>query len=657
MIALNGTLVLYMNEMIKSYNKPLTTRNLFSSPAHQLGRLVSESACERKDPGLNPAADMVDAARNTAWDLGFVHATNYLVSTTASSKLAMDPHELLAVVCSLAVTRSCSSVQLVTASLEGYNSSCSRQFSLLLARHCPTLSSFLQPQVLSSFEVNISNFNVYPPPEWQHINTLFVLPLQSLHDILRLSEFKGWDLLSRLPWLLVCSLDLFNTALDVLPWRLDNKVQILVNGESEPYIWEAYRPSPTVEARGQRLAAATVPLRPSEQLLLASDPWPRRDNLTHFVLRCGTLPYLPFSELTTAEDGKNHLGGLLGDFLDALQGRLQFQVECSSPDDGLWGTEKNSKGEYVGGLFGDLLSGRIDVAASTFIFSPERLKIVQFTYPLTQHWAVIILQKPKLVDASNNYTREFTSGLWLAAAAAFCCCVVIRYVFARYYDSHRLHSFSSSVMETVRTFCNMGIGEEESTEKARRIFSLTMLLTVMMMHVSYSSFLITMLSSNQVILPFQDLVGLYARRDDYSFGIEADTYHYLQIKEAQSGILHAIYQDMVEPHLEYVEAADDGTQRVLSDPRHAFMVVFVKQRESHDEDAQQWRDRPSEPQVDSRSLVWNQQMPDAGHRTPRSQRNLLSVSSLRVRQSCVINNLDWRSSLEALFQPEEKLNR
>ncbi|KAF2367084.1 hypothetical protein FHG87_002163 [Trinorchestia longiramus] len=37
---------------------------------HQLGRLVSESACEWKDPGSNPAADMVDAARNTAWDLG-----------------------------------------------------------------------------------------------------------------------------------------------------------------------------------------------------------------------------------------------------------------------------------------------------------------------------------------------------------------------------------------------------------------------------------------------------------------------------------------------------------------------------------------------------------------------------------------------------------
>ncbi|KAF2358714.1 Protein kinase-like domain [Trinorchestia longiramus] len=43
---------------------------------HQLGRLVSESACEQEDPGSNPAADMVDAARNTAWDLG-IQPNNY----------------------------------------------------------------------------------------------------------------------------------------------------------------------------------------------------------------------------------------------------------------------------------------------------------------------------------------------------------------------------------------------------------------------------------------------------------------------------------------------------------------------------------------------------------------------------------------------------
>ncbi|KAF2344749.1 hypothetical protein FHG87_024494 [Trinorchestia longiramus] len=37
---------------------------------HQLGRLVSESAYERKDPGSNPAADMVDAAIKHGMGLG-----------------------------------------------------------------------------------------------------------------------------------------------------------------------------------------------------------------------------------------------------------------------------------------------------------------------------------------------------------------------------------------------------------------------------------------------------------------------------------------------------------------------------------------------------------------------------------------------------------
>ncbi|KAF2355332.1 hypothetical protein FHG87_013910 [Trinorchestia longiramus] len=55
---------------------------------HQLGRLVSESACERKDPGSNPATDMVDSARNTAWDFGKQpnnNRSNYPTQEWASS--------------------------------------------------------------------------------------------------------------------------------------------------------------------------------------------------------------------------------------------------------------------------------------------------------------------------------------------------------------------------------------------------------------------------------------------------------------------------------------------------------------------------------------------------------------------------------------------
>ncbi|KAF2351623.1 hypothetical protein FHG87_017623 [Trinorchestia longiramus] len=60
---------------------------------HQLGRLVSESAFERKDPGSNPAADMVDAARNTAWDLENLQLRHRhtVVSELSSKPLSRSP--------------------------------------------------------------------------------------------------------------------------------------------------------------------------------------------------------------------------------------------------------------------------------------------------------------------------------------------------------------------------------------------------------------------------------------------------------------------------------------------------------------------------------------------------------------------------------------
>ncbi|KAF2363948.1 SAC domain [Trinorchestia longiramus] len=61
---------------------------------HQLSRLVSESACEQEDPGSNPAADMVDAARNTAWNLGKQpnnYRSNYPTQEWARRKVVFHP--------------------------------------------------------------------------------------------------------------------------------------------------------------------------------------------------------------------------------------------------------------------------------------------------------------------------------------------------------------------------------------------------------------------------------------------------------------------------------------------------------------------------------------------------------------------------------------
>ncbi|KAF2361840.1 CYTH-like domain [Trinorchestia longiramus] len=62
------------------------TTNTLGRLNHQLGRLVSESASEREDPGSNPAADMVDAARNTAWDLAHTVVCSVVCHTPSSRK-------------------------------------------------------------------------------------------------------------------------------------------------------------------------------------------------------------------------------------------------------------------------------------------------------------------------------------------------------------------------------------------------------------------------------------------------------------------------------------------------------------------------------------------------------------------------------------------
>ncbi|KAF2365908.1 Immunoglobulin I-set [Trinorchestia longiramus] len=59
-----------LNASVWNFHKSRYYYYYYKSPVDNLGRLVSESAFKREDPGSNPAADMVDAARNTAWDLG-----------------------------------------------------------------------------------------------------------------------------------------------------------------------------------------------------------------------------------------------------------------------------------------------------------------------------------------------------------------------------------------------------------------------------------------------------------------------------------------------------------------------------------------------------------------------------------------------------------
>ena len=69
-----------------------------------------------------------------------------------------------------------------------------------------------------------------------------------------------------------------------------------------------------------------------------------------------------------------------------------------------------------------------------------------------------------------------------------------------------------------------GYGPVEPRSVSYRYCLLTSLFLAIVLHVSYSSSLITLLTTNTLNLPFKDLRGLYERRNEYTLYIEEESF-------------------------------------------------------------------------------------------------------------------------------------
>ena len=71
---------------------------------------------------------------------------------------------------------------------------------------------------------------------------------------------------------------------------------------------------------------------------------------------------------------------------------------------------------------------------------------------------------------------------------------------------------------------SLGYDDEDPKGVPYRILLFSLLLSVLVLHVSYSSYLITKVTTKQYNLPFRDLEGLYQKRQEFTFGVEANTF-------------------------------------------------------------------------------------------------------------------------------------
>ncbi|XP_064105047.1 probable glutamate receptor [Macrobrachium nipponense] len=239
-------------------------------------------------------------------------------------------------------------------------------------------------------------------------------------------------------------------------------------------------------------------------------PFHKRGYIKHW-----DYPHVMFSNETG--DGPilvESFHGVIGDVFHILRQTLNFTSHCFIPTDLMWGSLRD--GNWTG-MIGDLAEDRADIAVANMDYTYARSQAADFPYGLRTGGNVLVIKYvPAVENARNSYTREFTWPVWLLVVLfGIIMSICLLFVF-KHSPNQEEKPLSEVIWLIVAAFCNAG--ETVSTvSTSSRVILLVLYLTTMILHASYSSFLISSLTVDMNNLPFTDLRTMYEART-HSFG-------------------------------------------------------------------------------------------------------------------------------------------
>ncbi|XP_070000322.1 glutamate receptor-like [Penaeus vannamei] len=292
---------------------------------------------------------------------------------------------------------------------------------------------------------------------------------------------------------------------------------------AEVAFWDVYQPAPHLPQRVTALGKWHVdepPLHQADLQTSAKDaggrgddlsdilrePWDRRTNLTGLVVRCTTLPDNP--------DGSVKISGIYGDLWDALRESLNFTENCFRPPDGAWGALKDDS--WVG-MVGQLVRDEADVAVAPLDKTYDRSLVVDYPFPLSLEGYVLVIKRPSGSNSMwNSYLREFTPEAWLLGCAVLVVLALSLTLAMRLSPGDDPVALGDAVMVVVAALCQTGTTMNFNSYSSR-IVTIALFLTCVLVYTFYTSFLISALTVNKIMLPFRTLQEMYAKQS-YTFG-------------------------------------------------------------------------------------------------------------------------------------------
>ncbi|XP_035221212.1 ionotropic receptor 93a-like isoform X2 [Stegodyphus dumicola] len=128
-------------------------------------------------------------------------------------------------------------------------------------------------------------------------------------------------------------------------------------------------------------------------------------------IKIGIVNGAPGAVITKRSDGNGYnFRGLVVDFVRAVSKEMNFTYEFVIPADEQYGIRLQN-GKWTG-MIAQIINGEVDFAAQTFILTPERLGVVNFTGAVDESSYALLTKRPQQ-EHKYLFLAPFTNDTWI----------------------------------------------------------------------------------------------------------------------------------------------------------------------------------------------------------------------------------------------------
>ncbi|CAG2056909.1 unnamed protein product [Timema podura] len=266
----------------------------------------------------------------------------------------------------------------------------------------------------------------------------------------------------------------------------------------------------------------------------------------------------PITNLKTSENGSIEVGGFFGEVWSLLEKNLNFTTTFYPARDNAHGTYENNSWN---GIIEMIRSHEVEVGVGDFAMTARRLSVISFTHPLLWTSFNVFIRAPPDELIWTSFLTPFSTGLWFIIGAVIL--IVASYlsalnfikntIFAQQTEQDINYSYLDAIFGIFGAFCQQGQKLTPRSESSRVLF-LSTHLTAVTLYAAYSASLISSLTKEVTVLPFQDLQGLL-QDGTYKFAVVKKTAHYNYFEESNEPFMKEVY-------IKYIQNQDlPSTQR------------------------------------------------------------------------------------------------